>query len=140
MIVPTIVNAAGLLGYGLANSSGQPWPVSVVCGIGLLGFSMSSTGAICLTYSIDCYHEMASEAMVLMLFIRNMIGMAFTFIFPIWLEKCGLKLLTWLLFMMALIINGSFIIMILFGKKFRKFTKERYLKVSEPQFGEIFKR
>lgn len=140
MIVPTITNAVGLLTYGLANHNGAPWPVSVIIGIGFLGFSMSSTGGICLTYSIDSYHQMASEAMVLMLFIRNMIGMVFTLTFQYWLDRCGLKLLTWLLFMMSLVINGTFIIFILYGKKFRRYTKDKYLKFSNPLYGEIFKR
>lgn len=139
MIVPTILNACGLLAYGLGNANGNPWPVSVIIGVGFLGFSMSSTGAICLTYAIDCYHEMASEAMVLMLFIRNMIGMVFTLVFQYWLDRCGLTLLTWLLFMMAVIINGSFILLVIFGKRIRRYTKDRYFKISDPNFGELFK-
>lgn len=140
MIVPTITNAVGLLVYGLANHNGDPWPVSVVIGIGFLGFSMSSTGAICLTYSIDCYHQMASEAMVLMLFIRNVIGMIFTLCFQYWLERCGLKLLSWLLFMMSLVINGSFIVLIFYGKRLRKMTLAKYMKFSDPNYGEIFRK
>ncbi|EGV60038.1 putative ion transporter [Yamadazyma tenuis ATCC 10573] len=131
MIVPTILNACGLLTYGLANANGDPWPVSVIIGIGFLGFSMSSTGAICLTYAIDSYHEMASEGMVMMLFIRNMIGMTFTFVFQYWLDRCGLVLLTWLLFMMALVINGSFVLLIIYGKRIRMYTKDRYLNAKQ---------
>lgn len=140
MIVPTILNAVGLLTYGLANANGEPWPVSVVIGLGFLGFAMSSTGAICLTYAIDSYHKMASEAMVLMLFIRNMIGMVFTLVFQYWLAKCGLVLLSWLLFMMSLVINGSFILLIFYGKRIRKKTQDRYAKISDPNYGEMFKR
>lgn len=140
MIVPTITNAVGLLTYGLANHNGAPWPVAVVIGLGFLGFSMSATGGICLTYSIDCYSKMASEGMVLLLFLRNMIGMTFTLVFQYWLDACGLKLLTWLLFMLSLVINGSFIFMIFFGKKFRKMTAHRYERFSDPKFGELFNR
>ena len=96
-----------------------------------MGFAMSSTGAITMTYSIDCYPKLGSEAMVLILFIRNMIGMVFTFASQYWLDKCGFKLLGWLLFMISIIINGSFLFMIMFGKKFREKTFNYYTKISD---------
>lgn len=139
MIVPTIINAAGILAYGLGSVNQQPWPLLVVIGYGFLGFAMSSTGSICMTYAIDCYPKLAAEAMVLILFIRNMIGMVFTFTFQYWLAKCGMTLLGWLLFMMSLVLNGSFIIMIIYGKKIRTSTFDYYLKISDASFGELFK-
>ena len=139
MILPTILNAAGLLAYGLSSAYQAPWAVSVVVGQGCLGFAMGSSGSICLTYAIDSYPKLASEALVLMLFVRNCIGCGFTFAIQPWLDKNGLKLTTWLMFMLSLIINGSFILMIMFGKSFRRWTKERYYKFSDPMFGEFFK-
>lgn len=139
MIVPTILNAIGLMTYGIANHNGAPWPISVIIGIGCLGFAMTSTGAITLTYAIDCYPKLQSESMVLMLFIRNMIGMVFTFIFLYWLAASGLKQLTWLLFMLSILINGSFVVFIFFGKRIRRWTSETYFKVSDPSYGELFK-
>lgn len=140
MVLPLITNAAGLLAYGLGSVYAAPWPVSVIIGQGFLGFAMSSSGTIVLTYAIDCYGKMASEAMVLMLFVRNMIGMGFTFAIQPWLTRDGLKVTTWLMFMLSVVINGSFIIMVIFGKKFRKWTKSQYLMFSDPGFGELFKR
>lgn len=139
MILPTILNAAGLLAYGLSSAYQAPWAVSVVVGQGCLGFAMGSSGSICLTYAIDSYPKLASEALVLMLFVRNCIGCGFTFAIQPWLDRNGLKLTTWLMFMLSLIINGSFILMIMFGKSFRRWTKERYYKFSDPMFGEFFK-
>lgn len=140
MVLPLVTNAVGLLAYGLGAWNGNPWPVSVIIGQGFLGFAMSSSGTICLTYVMDCYHRMASEALVLVLFIRNMIGMGFTFAIQPWLDHNGLKVTTWLMFMLSIIINGSFIILVLYGKKFRKWTKNNYYKFSDPTFGELFKR
>lgn len=129
MVVPTLLNAAGILAYGLAINNGIAWPVPVIIGKGFLGFAMSATGSITLTYAIDCYPKMASDAFVLMLFIRNCIGCAFTFGFEHWLIACGLSQLTWLLFMISIVINGSFIFFLKWGKDFRRKTAERYLNL-----------
>ncbi|CAN3361813.1 protein Hol1p [Diutina catenulata] len=139
MIVPTAVNAAGLLAYGLGVNSGSHWAIPVILGYGFLGFSMSSSGAICLTYTIDSYHHLASEALVIMLLFRNLIGMAFCFAIQPWLDSCGLVTTTWLMFMLAMVINGSFIAMIWYGKRFRKWTTKRYHQYSAPSFGEFWK-
>ncbi|CAH6719147.1 hypothetical protein CLIB1444_02S01992 [[Candida] jaroonii] len=139
MILPLIANAVGLLAYGLGAWNQVHWAVTVVVGQGCLGFAMSSSGTICLTYVMDCYPKMASECLVLVLFIRNLIGCGFTFASQPWLDRDGLKLTTWLLFMLSIVINGSTLFMVLFGKKFRKWTMHRYYKYSDPYFGEFFK-
>lgn len=138
MVVPTILNATGLLAYGLASNAQAPWPISVVLGQAMLGFSMSSSGPICLTYAVDSYPNLASEGLVLMLFIRNLIGCGFTFAIQPWLARNGLVTTTWLMFMLALVINGSFVVLIIWGKLFRRWTKANYLKYSDPKYGEFF--
>ncbi|KAG7661208.1 uncharacterized protein J8A68_005280 [[Candida] subhashii] len=140
MIIPTISNAGGLLAYGLGAYYEAHWVISVVIGQGLLGVAMGSSGAICLTYAVDSYHNLASECIVFILFIRNMIGMIFCFVFEDWLDGCGLKLTTWLMFMLSILINGSFIVFIKWGKTFRKMTMASYHKYSDPTYGEIFKK
>lgn len=131
MIIPTIFNAAGLVAYGLSSVYAANWAVSVVVGQGLLGFAMSSSGSICVTYVVDCYPNLASEALVLMLVIRNCIGMVFTFTIQPWLDQCGLEVTTWLMFMHSIILNGSFIVMLKWGKCFRRGTADRYYRYSE---------
>lgn len=135
MIGPLLINAAGLLAYGLASWNQKPWAISVVVGQGFLGFAMSSSGPICLTYAIESYPKLASEGLVLMLFVRNMIGCGFTFAIQPWLDKDGLVKTTWLMFMLSLIINGSFIIFVIYGKTFRRMTKQYYFKITDRNFG-----
>lgn len=134
MIIPTILNSCGLIAYGIAANNKAAWEIPVIIGEVLLGFAMSSSGPICLSYAADCYGNLASESMVLMLFVRNMIGCGFTFGIGPWIDKSGLVETTWLMFMMATVINGSFIIMILFGKSFRRMTKGYYYKMSDPNY------
>lgn len=140
MIVPTILNGAGLLAYGLGSNSGVHWAIPTVIGQGFIGFSMAATGAIAMTYTVDCYEKLASEALVLMLFIRNLLGMVFTLAFQPWLDSCGLTLTTWLLFVISLVVNGTFIIFIVYGKKIRIWTISRYEKHCDPTYGDIWNR
>lgn len=137
MIGVLVVNAAGLLAYGLASANLEPWPISVVIGQGLLGFSMSSSGPISLTYAIECYPKLASEGLVLILFVRNLIGCGFTWALQAWLDHNGLVVMTWLMFMISVVINGAFIIFILWGKSFRRMTRAQYYRVADKNFGKL---
>lgn len=137
MVVPTIFNAAGLLAYGIGATSKTNWFVSVGIGQFLLGFAMGASGGICLTYVVDSYPMLASEALVLMLLIRNLIGCGFTFAIQPWLTRNGLTVTSWLMFMLSIMINGSFVVFLRWGKMLRKWTKNRYSKFSDPGFGEI---
>lgn len=130
MIAPTLFNAGGLIAYCIAPLKQEPWAVSIIVGQGFLGFAMAAAGPICLTYAIDSYTEAASESLVLILFLRNMIGCGFTFAIQPWLNRCGLATTTWLMFMLSIVINGSFLVFILFGKNIRRKTKFVYEKVS----------
>ncbi|KAG7661810.1 uncharacterized protein J8A68_004666 [[Candida] subhashii] len=140
MVIATVTNAGGLLAYGLGSDEKAHWWISVVLGQGLLGVAMGASGAICLTYAVDCYHNLASECIVFILFVRNMIGMIFCFVFESWLNGSGLKITTWTMFVLSIVINGSFIIFIKWGKTFRKMTMASYHKYSDPTYGEVFKK
>lgn len=140
MVLPTIFNGAGLIAYGIGATSGTHWFISVGLGQFLIGFAMSSSGSICLTYVVDSYPNLASEAIVLVLLIRNLIGCGFTFAIQPWLARNGLTVTTWLMFMLSIVINGSFIVLILTGKNLRKWTKQRYYQYSDPMFGQFLKK
>jgi len=79
LLVPSVLNTAGLLMYGLGAYNGLHWIISAGVGTAFIGFAIGAAGAISLTYAIDCYPEIAAESMVLILFTRNVLGFAFTF-------------------------------------------------------------
>jgi hypothetical protein len=79
LIMPAFLNAGGLLMYGLGAYRGLPRIISAGVGTAFIGFGVGSGGAICFTYAIDCYPGIAAESMVLILFVRNVLGFAFTF-------------------------------------------------------------
>lgn len=134
LLLPAVVNSAGILLYGLGMNSGLSWIGPAGFGMGFLGFGMGSGGAIVLTYALDCYPELQSESMVMILFLRNMIGMGFTFAIQPWLDKDGITTTTWLMFMLSMAFNFSCLFFIFWGKAWRMKTKEFYLKCSDPDF------
>lgn len=134
LILPAIINSAGLLMYGLGVNAGVHWICPAGFGMGCLGFGMGSGGAIVLTYALDCYPQLQSESMVMILFLRNMIGMGFTFAIQPWLDTDGMVTTTWLMFMLSMVFNFSCLIFIQWGKQWRKKTKNIYLKFSDPNF------
>lgn len=79
LLVPAIINSVGILLYGLGGYNGWHWMVSAGVGTAFIGFGIGSGGAIGLTYAIDCYPHIAAESMVLILFMRNVLGFGFTF-------------------------------------------------------------
>ncbi|CAK9436340.1 uncharacterized protein LODBEIA_P08980 [Lodderomyces beijingensis] len=139
MLVPTLINAAGILAYGLGSYYQAHWAVSVIIGQGFMGFAMSSSGAICLVYPVECYEKLTSEALVLMLFMRNMISVGFNFGITPWITSQGLKGATWVMFGLSLAINGSYLVFTFWGKDIRRLTKPWYGKISDPLFGEFLR-
>ncbi|KAG5295227.1 membrane transporter [Histoplasma ohiense] len=79
MLVPAIINTAGILMYGLGVLKGTMWLLPAGFGMVFIAFGIGSGGAIAITYAVDCYTRIASESLVLMLCVRNMIGCGFTF-------------------------------------------------------------
>lgn len=132
LFFPAIINAGGTLMYGLGFYYGTHWVCPGVFGLGCMGFGMGAGSAIVITYGIDCYPEMQSEGLVLVLFIRNMVGMGFSFGLQPWIDTNGIKIVTWLMFMITIVANFSCIIFLIWGKNFRIKTKNFYLKYSDP--------
>lgn len=129
LTVGGLVNTAGLLMYGLGVKHGIMW-VFPVFGLGLVSFGISACGAVAITYSVDCYPEITGYTMVIILFIRNLVGMLFTYVFQYWLDGMGLQNTTIFLAVICLVSNYSFLIFTKWGKKWRIKTAESYYALS----------
>lgn len=134
LLLPAVINSAGILLYGLGVNAGINWIGPAGFGMGFLGFGMGAGGGIILTYALDCYPTLQSESMVMILFIRNMIGMGFTFAIQPWLDANGVVTTTWLMFMLSMVFNFSCLIFIKWGKIIRIKSKDFYVKCSDPHF------
>ncbi|CUM57541.1 unnamed protein product [Debaryomyces tyrocola] len=126
MAFPTLINAAGILTYCLGPAYKAHWFLSVGVGQCCLGFAMASVTSICYTYCSDSYPKLAGEGIVFISFLNNSLATVFTFTIQSWIDKDGLKLMAWLMFMLSLILNGSFIVWVFYGKRVRRWTKSKY--------------
>ncbi len=146
LIVPAVINTAGLLMYGLGAYRGLHWIISAGVGTAFIGFGIGSGGAIGLTYAIDCYSEIAAEGMVLILFMRNVIGFAFTFAIQSvlsflkpsrtnigrpWIDARGGEETIIILSVICITTTMSFLVFARWGKAFRKRTAQKYLRYVE---------
>ncbi|KMP04029.1 membrane transporter [Coccidioides immitis H538.4] len=131
MLIPAIINTGGLFMYGLGSLYGVHWILPAGFGMALIGFGIGSGAAIAITYAVDCYPRVASEALVLMLFIRNLIGTGFTFAIEPWLEHNGLRDTTIIMSMVCLATNMSFLLMVWKGKSMREWTAKRYFRMAQ---------
>ncbi|EZF66967.1 hypothetical protein H104_01223 [Trichophyton rubrum CBS 289.86] len=133
MVIPAIVNTAGLLMQGLGALSGVMWIMPAGFGMVFIAFGIGSGAAIAITYAIDCYPKMASEALVFMLFLRSFIGSGFTFAIQPWLQHDGLQNTTIIMSLICFVSNISFLLFTWKGKAFREWTAVRYLEAQEKQ-------
>ncbi|KAI1910438.1 hypothetical protein LOZ12_004658 [Ophidiomyces ophidiicola] len=131
MLIPAILNTGGLLMYGLGSLYGVHWILPAGFGMALIGFGIGSGAAIAMTYAVDCYPRATSEALVLMLFIRNLIGTGFTFAIEPWLEHNGLQNTTIIMAILCFVANMSFLLMVWKGKSMRVWTAKRYFRLMQ---------
>ncbi|KAF7585065.1 putative uncharacterized MFS-type transporter [Clavispora lusitaniae] len=127
MWLPLILNTLGLLLYGLGPAYKLSWVVGMF-GIGLINFGISTITACMLTYVMECYPAEVTQTMSTLLFIRNIIGAIFNWVFQDWLDAMGIKKFTALMAVLCLVFNGFAIVFVIWGKAFRKFTAKWYTK------------
>ncbi|KUJ15419.1 MFS general substrate transporter [Mollisia scopiformis] len=131
LIVPAVLNSVGLLLYGLGGYNGWHWMVSAGVGTAFIGFGIGAGGAIGLTYAIDCYPHIAAESMVLILFMRNVLGFAFTFAIQPWIDAMGGSNTCVILAVVCLVTTMTFLILVKWGKGFRRKTASTYLRFAK---------
>jgi MFS family permease len=132
LILRMVFGLLASIGWGVGAYYGIPWGILGVS-MGVLGGSgiFSSTASV--TYVTDCYHEMATEAMVVVMIIRNTMSFACSYGLTHWVVNLGYK--------RAFISSGfclfgsmgTFIIMRYTGPYWRNRTKEAYWKLVEKQ-------
>lgn len=135
MIITVAINLCGLLAYGLGFLNKAHWAVPAILGQGCLGFSMAAITGIAYTYCTDSYPNLVGEGIVLISFINNAVATVFTFLISDWMDRDGLVFMTWMMFLIALVVNGSFLAFTIWGKLSRRMTKQLYYKICD--LGEV---
>ncbi|OAA61408.1 Major facilitator superfamily transporter [Cordyceps fumosorosea ARSEF 2679] len=91
MSIPmAFVTPAGILMFGLGLYYEAPWPLLAV-GFGVFGFGLVVAGDIGLSYAMDCYHDVIGNALVGVVFSRNVISVLVLFALTPWIDAMGLR-------------------------------------------------
>lgn len=127
IFVPIIINTLGLCLYGFGPAFGMSWVVGAF-GVLFINYGLLCLVAITLTYVMECYPGQVTKTMVAILFVRNIMGTIFNWVFQYWLDGMGVKGLTAMLAAICLVVNGFALVFICWGKNFRAYTLEWYSK------------
>lgn len=129
LILVAFVQAAGLLIYGIAVAHGLHWIVACV-GMACIAFSLLTGIGVLISYVLDCYHDIAEEAITSILLIRAVFATGFTFAIQPWIEHSGIQNAFIAMAILAFALFLSAGIFLKWGKDFRMRTMKRYLRES----------
>lgn len=78
MVLPIFISVAiGLMGFGWSTYEHDLWIVPVVL-FGILGFGCSLASTTAITFTVDSYKMFATEALVTLNFLKNILGFVFS--------------------------------------------------------------
>ncbi|KAJ5712987.1 uncharacterized protein N7483_010168 [Penicillium malachiteum] len=127
-----ILGPASILMFGLGLAYGVHWSLLAV-GFGVYGFTLASISGISLSYLMDCYQDIIGNALVGVIFMRNIISLIVLFVLTPWVNGMGLQNLHILCAVIAFVFYMIPVPLLIWGKKARVATAVSYRKMSEKQ-------
>lgn len=139
MALCTLIFPTGLWLFGIGTARGWNWPVPYV-GLGFIGFGYGCAGDLSLSYLADSFpwvhyptlrnftngcSDMVLEGMVGVAVINNTLAMLFTFVASFWIDS-GMENCFIVLGILGLLIMGLSLPMAMFGKRTRRWARDRY--------------
>lgn len=127
LLISGIMSAAGLITWGVGAYHDVHW-IGLVFGLGMLTFGCVTGGSIAVSYNADCFKKIAGETTVSIMLIRNTIGFAISYAITPWWTNQGLQNCFITAGMVSLACTFTFLIMIVYGKSFRRRSIPAYRK------------
>jgi MFS family permease len=134
MYLCAIISPVGLLIFGIGTAQGWSWGRPYL-GLGFIGFGWGCAGDLSMTYLMDAYPDMVLEGMVGVAVINNTIGCIFTFTCSDWLAASGTQNTFIAIAVLDFVFMMMTVPMMIWGKTFRRWTLQRYLKFLEVRDG-----
>ncbi|KAG5362675.1 putative MFS-type transporter [Yarrowia sp. B02] len=126
MVIPMcLIMTAGIFMFGISIATGAHWAVPMV-GFGVFAAGFGANGSITLTYLIDCYRDMISDAFIGIVVVRNIVGMVVTFCLSPWIDLNGLKNVFIIAGCLSLVPLLATPFMIKYGKQIRRMSTDKY--------------
>lgn len=129
-----VLMASGLILWGVGASRNVQF-MGPIFGLGFTTFGVVCGGSIALSYAVDCFKEIAGESMITVIIIRNTLGFGFSYAITPWIEASGEQNCFIAVSMLSLGCTLSFLLMVLYGKRLRKFSAKRYWRYVEEKTG-----
>ncbi|CAI6338041.1 unnamed protein product [Periconia digitata] len=133
MALCALVFPAGLWLFGIGSARGWSWPAPYV-GLGFIGFGYGCAGDLSLSYLADSFPDMVLEGMVGVAVINNTLAMAFTFIASPWIDS-GMENCFIVLGVLGFLVMGLSLPMAVWGKRTRRWSRDRYVNFVEIRDG-----
>ncbi|KAJ6439412.1 NAD dependent epimerase/dehydratase family protein [Purpureocillium lavendulum] len=119
----------GMLLFGIGIARGIPciWPT---IGFAMFAFGFSICLSVAVAYLIDCYHNMIGDAFVGVAVVRNALGAVASIGIIPWIETMGLQNVFILGTALAPLFLGIPVVLLLWGRKARIVTNDKYRQYS----------
>ncbi|KAJ5085977.1 hypothetical protein N7532_010748 [Penicillium argentinense] len=124
-----ILGPASILMFGLGLAYGIHWALLAV-GFGVFGFTLAAISGISLSYLMDCYQDVIGDALVGVIFMRNIISVIVLFVLTPWVNGMGIQNLHIICAVVAFVIYLIPVPLLLWGKKARVMTAGSYKKLA----------
>ncbi|KAJ5444328.1 uncharacterized protein N7458_008200 [Penicillium daleae] len=135
LALPSVVfGPASILLFGLGLAYGVHWSCLAI-GFGVFGFTISSVSGVSLSYLMDSYQDIIGDALVGVIFMRNIISVIILFVITPWVNGMGMRNLHILAAVVAFFLYLIPVPLLIWGKKARIATAARYRKMSANQIG-----
>jgi hypothetical protein len=89
LLIVALLGPPGLVVYGFCLEKGDP-SIGAAFGYAMHSFAFVAASNIVVTYAVDCYKEVAGEAMVILFVIRNSVACACSICCASWIAQVGL--------------------------------------------------
>ncbi|KAK9245138.1 MFS general substrate transporter [Lipomyces tetrasporus] len=125
-----IIPPAGMILWGVGASHQVHW-VGLMFGMGMLGFTLSTAGSIMIGYTIDSYKEISGETLMSLNIVRCTVAFGYGYAVTPWLERAGYQNGFIEMAVICLVLFGTFLIFIKYGKSLRRNSAGTYWTLVE---------
>ena len=105
--------------------AGEPWPVPVVVGLGLINFGVQLTTTAVAAYLVDSHRQISGEAFAILGFVTKVFCMGLTFYITDWLVNSGIRNTMFTLGGITAALGISAIPMYIWGKRIRSWEHRK---------------
>ena len=128
MFLPSVLSSLGLYIFGISTDRVWPWQAAYIA-LGFIGFGWGCAGDLSMAYLMDAYPDMVLEGMVGVSVINNTFACIFTFVASIWMDKDSVtSVFIAIGTVSSVLMIGSTVLMMMYGKHFRRLTAPQYKK------------